>query len=102
LHFVTHTMHAFRELVTQCGVALVPIKVKLKKILTRLRQYARGHAAAHDVLLNPQNVACMHKLSHLLRVIKTNGEYAGVCGLLLLQPFIVVQCCSLTQPSHSV
>lgn len=73
---------------TQCAVHLPNSKVNIKKVIARLRQYARGHTDV-QVLLNPHNVACMHKVSHLLRMMQTNGAYAGVL------PFAAFTCAIL-------
>ena len=74
---LTWHVHACREQAAAGAVPLIPVKVQMSKVLSRLRQFARGHANAEGVLLNPQNVAAMHKAAHLARSLRTRGAYAG-------------------------
>jgi hypothetical protein len=58
-----------REMAAEGSVQLLPAKVAVSKCLRRLRQYARAvdHADVHSTVLNPQNVAGMHKLAQAMR-----------------------------------
>ena len=95
-----HVVHACRQDAAQCGVPLISVKVNIKKIVTRLRQYARGHSAAEGILLNPQNVAGMHKAAHLVKMQRTNGAYAGAGST--HQHCKLCFCCSLQQAEESL
>lgn len=70
-----------RAYAADAAVPLQPVKVRLRKVVLRLRQFARNcdNLQAFSKVLNAQNVAAMHKLAELRLHSALGARRAAQC-----------------------